>query len=67
MINEVNTISVLNVADGEGDVNPEELDENSVYVGEPFIETFGQMLALNTLQKEGIIINTKFLKDDEEG
>ena len=65
LINEVNSISVLNIGDSEGDIDPEELDENSVYVGEPFVETFGQMLALNTLQKEGIIINnTKTAKND---
>ena len=67
LINEVNSITLLQVAETDAENIDDTLDEDNVYVGEPFVETFGQMLAINTLQKEGIIINTKFIQDDREG
>lgn len=55
LIEEVSGIIVRN--EGESDVEIEGLNEGDVFAGDPFIVTLGQMLAINTLQKEGMLIN----------
>lgn len=61
LIDEVSSISIT-----DEDISEKEEDEN--VVGTPYVETLGQMMAINTLQEAGIIINlaTKNLKDDGE-
>lgn len=54
MLEEVASIGMVNDED-----NPEDLgvEQNETYAGSPIVTTLGQMLALNTLQKEGMLIN----------
>lgn len=56
LIEEVSSIGMVN---DSGEEKMEELgvDEDEIYVGAPVVTNLGQMLALNTLQKEGMLIN----------
>lgn len=61
LIEEVASIGMIN--DNVDDV---ELNEGETYAGVPMVTELGQMLALNTLQKEGMIINLDSKKAENE-
>ena len=64
LIEEVSSISM--VSEKDTDEEEMDLDEGEVFVGAPFITELGQMLAINTLQKEGMLIklDSKTIEDE---
>lgn len=56
LIEEVSSIGMINDS-SEEKIEELGIDEDEIYVGAPVVTNLGQMLALNTLQKEGMLIN----------
>lgn len=57
LIEEVASIGMFNDDEVEEDKIKDTLEDDETYVGAPVVTTLGQMLALNTLQREGMLIN----------
>lgn len=65
LIEQVSSISMISESniDDDGDVN---LEDDELFAGSPLITELGQMLAINTLQKEGMLINLDSKKIEDE-
>lgn len=57
LIEEVSSIGMFNDDEVDEDKIKDTLEDDETYVGAPVVTTLGQMLALNTLQREGMLIN----------
>lgn len=65
LIEEISSIGMF--ADKVDELAPTDVPEDEIYAGEPIITTLGQMIALNTLQKEGMISNIVAKEENENG
>lgn len=65
LINQINEISMI--MDDTTQEELEGLEESETYAGEPVVTTLGQLMAMNTLRREGMIINAKIKDVENDG